>query len=95
MHVGDKRTRLVVNTTVSLPFQVKRDEAVYVGELKWTQSQREFVGLFSNRSFSPDPASFSISDRAARDVPAIRERYPTIAERPLRIEIPVGDRRLE
>jgi hypothetical protein len=72
-------------TEVSLPFAIKRDESVYVGELKWSQTQHESGWL---KIIHPDPASFSISDRAVRDVPVIQERYPDLAGRPLRIEIP-------
>ena len=89
-HVGNKQTVRVVNTEISLPFQVKSEESVYVGELKWSQTLREVGGLFGSKGFIPNPASFSISDRAARDVPIIRERYPELAARPLRIEIPVA-----
>jgi hypothetical protein len=89
MHVGNKQTGRIVNTEVSLPFQVKSEESVYVGELKWSQTQREVGGLFGSKGFIPNPASFSISDRAARDVPIIRERYPELVARPLRVEISV------
>ncbi len=89
MHVGNKQTGRVFNTEVSLPFQVKSEEWVYVGELKWSQTQREVVGLFGSKGFVSNSASFSISDRAARDVPIIRERHPELMARPLRIEIPV------
>jgi len=90
MHVGNKQTGRVFNTEVSLPFHVKSEELVYVGELKWSQTQREVIGLFGSTRFVPDPASFSISDRAARDVTVVRKRYPELAARPLRIEIPVA-----
>ena len=92
MTLGSKRTG-VHNTEISLPFQVKRDEVVYVGQLKWSQTQREFIGLFQLvKSFRPDPASFSILDRATRDIQVIRERYPETAARPLRIEVHATDR---
>src|SRR5262249_10432197 len=90
VHVGNKQTGRVFNTEISLPFQVKSEESVYVGELKWPQTQREVVGLFGSKGFIPDPASFSISDQAARDVTIIRERHPELVARPLRIEIPVA-----
>lgn len=92
MHVGNKQTGRVVNTEVSLPFRVKSEESVYVGELKWSQTQREVGGLFGSRGFIPNPASFSISDRAVRDVPVIRERYPELVAQVLRIGIPPSDR---
>ena len=38
------------------------------------------------------PPSFSISDRAALDIPVIRERHQEIAGRPVRVEIPISDR---
>ena len=88
MHVGNKQTGRVINTEFSLPFQVKSEESVYVGELKWSQTQREVGGLFGSKGFIPNPASFSISDRAVRDVPIILERYPELVARPLRVEIP-------
>jgi hypothetical protein len=88
MHLGAKLIG-VQNTEISLPFRVKRDEAVYVGELKWSQTQHE-VGLL--KLIHPGPASFSISDRAVRDVPVIRKSHSELAGRPLRIEIPVADR---
>jgi hypothetical protein len=90
MHVGSKQTGRVFNTEVSLRFQVKSEESVYVGELKWSQTQREVVGLLGSKGFIPNPASFSISDQAKRDVPVIRERYPELAARPLQIELPVA-----
>jgi len=90
MHVGNKQVGRVLNTEISLPFQVKSEESVYVGELKWSQTKREVVGLFGSKGFIPDPASFAISDRAARDVTIIQERHPELVARPLRIEIPVA-----
>jgi hypothetical protein len=90
MHVGNKQTGRVLNTEVSLPFWVKSEESVYVGELKWSQTQREVGGLFGSKGFIPNPASFSISDRAARDVPVIRERYPEIVAQVLLVEIAVA-----
>jgi hypothetical protein len=90
MRLGNKSLERIVNTEISLPFEVKRDEVVYVGELKWTQTQHEVGSLV--KGYRPDHASFSISDRAARDVLVIQGRYPEIVGHPLRIEIPTGDR---
>ena len=85
MHLGAKWTG-ILNAEISLPFRVERDQVVYVGELKWSQTQHE-VGL-RKAVMLDHPPSFSISDRAARDVPVIREMNPKIEGHPLRIEIP-------
>jgi hypothetical protein len=83
------RPRLdALSANISLPFRVERDGVVYVGELKWSQTQHESKGGLAKVVIPDHPPLFSISDRATRDVPVIRKIYPKIEGHPLRIEIP-------